>query len=397
MSQRVALGPAVWAIAFACAISYMGVGLVDPILPTISAQLDASTTQAELLFSTYLVVTAVVMFFSSWVSSRIGRRSTLLLGLALIVAFAVASGSAGQVEWVIGFRGGWGVGNALFVSTALAAIIDATTDSAQAIVLYEAALGVGMALGPLVGGLLGEISWRGPFFGTAALMSIAFVGIFTMLPRTSERPEARPLLAPFRALGDADFRVFLAATLVYNFAYFIMLAYTPFPIDAAASANGHDFTPLDLGLVFFGWGGLLALCSVFVAPRMVRAIGVRRTLLTVTVLVAALLLGMSAAPSNLAVQIVGALVGGGLVGVGNTTMTEAAMEASSLSRDVASSAYSGVRFIGGALGPTLAGPLSAALGVVAPYRFAAGAMLVACALIWADGWKRRRAGGTVKG
>ena len=42
-----------------------------------------------------------------------------------------------------------------------------------AIILYEAALGLGIASGPLLGGLLGGISWRGPFFGTAALMAIA--------------------------------------------------------------------------------------------------------------------------------------------------------------------------------------------------------------------------------
>ena len=39
--------------------------------------------------------------------------------------------------------------------------------------LYEAALGLGIAAGPLVGGLLGNISWRGPFFGVAVLMAIA--------------------------------------------------------------------------------------------------------------------------------------------------------------------------------------------------------------------------------
>src|SRR3712207_9006137 len=52
-------------------------------------------------------------------------------------------------------------------------------------VLYETALGIGIALGPLLGGELGSISWRGPFYGVSALMAIALVA--TILDRKSTR------------------------------------------------------------------------------------------------------------------------------------------------------------------------------------------------------------------
>ena len=52
---------AVWAVAFACVVSFMGIGLVDPILPALSVQLHASPSQVSLLFTSYLVVTAVAM------------------------------------------------------------------------------------------------------------------------------------------------------------------------------------------------------------------------------------------------------------------------------------------------------------------------------------------------
>ena len=42
---------AVWAVAFACVIAFMGLGLVDPILPAIAKQLHATPSQVELLFS----------------------------------------------------------------------------------------------------------------------------------------------------------------------------------------------------------------------------------------------------------------------------------------------------------------------------------------------------------
>jgi MFS family permease len=51
----------VWAVAFACVISFMGIGLVDPILPALAGKLHASQSQVELLFTSYLVVTAVMM------------------------------------------------------------------------------------------------------------------------------------------------------------------------------------------------------------------------------------------------------------------------------------------------------------------------------------------------
>src|SRR5690606_34679506 len=127
-------------------------------------------------------ITGIAMFLTSWVSGRVGVRKTLVFGLILIILFAALAGASSTVGEVIGFRAGWGLGNALFISTALAAIVGAASGGTrQAIVLYEAALGVGLAIGPLVGGALGAISWRGPFFGTAALMAIALVAILAML------------------------------------------------------------------------------------------------------------------------------------------------------------------------------------------------------------------------
>ncbi len=175
---------AVWAVAFACVIAFMGIGLVDPILPAISADLGATPAQTMLLFTSYLLVTGLAMFFTSFVSSRIGAKRTLLLGLALIVIFAALAGASDSVGMIIGFRAGWGLGNALFISTALATIVGAASGGADsAVILYEAALGLGIAIGPLLGGALGSISWRGPFFGTAVLMAIALIALTILFGR----------------------------------------------------------------------------------------------------------------------------------------------------------------------------------------------------------------------
>ena len=137
----------VWAVAFACVVAFMGIGLVDPILPAIAESLEASPVETELLFTSYLVVTGLAMLVTSWISSRIGAKATLLVGLGLIVVFALFCALSGSVDAVIGFRAGWGLGNALFISTALATIVGAASGgSSAAIILYEAALGLGIAV-----------------------------------------------------------------------------------------------------------------------------------------------------------------------------------------------------------------------------------------------------------
>ncbi len=380
---------AVWAVAFACVIAFMGIGLVDPILPAIASSLDATPTESELLFTSYLAVTGVVMFFSSWVSSRIGAKRTLLIGLALVVIFAALAGLSGSIDAVIGFRAGWGLGNALFISTALATIVGAASGgTGSAIILYEAALGLGIAIGPLVGGALGSVSWRGPFFGTASLMAVGFIAVVVLLPgqreqgghRADAKPAPIPLSAPFRALAVPALGVLAGGAFFYNIAFFILLAYSPFVL---------PFSEIGLGLVFFGWGLGVALTSVLVAPaltrRFRRTIVIRGALVVLAVvLVAAGLL--AAIPAG----VVAAVIAGGLaLGVLNTALTESVMEATDLPRPVASGAYSGVRFLGGAIAPPLATLLADAFGPGMPYWVAAASVVVTI-LILALGAKHLR-------
>ena len=73
---------AVWVTALACVFAFMGIGLVDPILPAIAKNLHASAAQVSLLFTSYFALTAVMMLVTGALSSRIGGKKTLLTGLA---------------------------------------------------------------------------------------------------------------------------------------------------------------------------------------------------------------------------------------------------------------------------------------------------------------------------
>jgi ACDE family multidrug resistance protein len=363
----------VWAVAFACVVAFMGIGLVDPILPAIADSLQATPVETELLFTSYLLVTGLAMLVTSWISSRIGAKATLLIGLALIVAFALFCALSGSVDAIIGFRAGWGLGNALFISTALATIVgSATGGSGAAIVLYEAALGIGIAVGPLLGGLLGEVSWRGPFFGVVALMAIAFIAVLLLLrgPREERRPV--PLSAPFRALGRPALAILATAALFYNIGFFILLAFSPFPL---------GFGAMGIGFTFFGWGVALAVTSVWVAPLLLRRFRRSGVMLAVLPLLAVDLVVGGLLVDDPAALVACIIVGGLLLGVMNTVLTESVMEATDLPRAVASSAYSAVRFLGGAAAPPLAALLWHAYSATVPYLVAGAAVLLAALTI----------------
>ncbi|MCW2538138.1 MAG: Multidrug efflux protein [Modestobacter sp.] len=367
---------AVYAVALACVVSFMGIGLVDPILPAISQQLDATPSQVTLLFTSYLVVTAVAMLGTNWVSSRLGAKRTLISGLAIIVVFSALAGSSGSIGQIVGFRAGWGLGNALFIATSLAVIVaSASGGFAGAIVLYEAALGLGIAGGPLVGGLLGEVSWRGPFFGVATLMAISLIATLVLLDKTPKPAQPSSLLAPLKALRHRGLLTMSITALLYNWGFFTMLGFAPFPMGLSA---------IQLGFVFFGWGLLVAFFSVIGAPRLQARFGTARSLYAALGLFAVDLAVMAVLADKTAALIVTVIVSGAFIGINNTLTTQAVMLVAPVERPVASAAYGFVRFLGGGLAPFAAGKLAEHFTVHVPFTVGAVAV-VAAVLVLSSG------------
>jgi len=323
----------------------------------------------SLLFTSYLVVTAIAMLFVGAISSRIGAKKTLVVGLAIIVVFAALAGASGSVDGIVGFRAGWGLGNALFIATSLAVIVaSASGGFAGAIILYETALGLGIAVGPLLGGLLGSVSWRGPFFGVAVLMAVALVATVLFVPSMPKPEHPTSITAPLKALRHRGLLTMGLTALLYNWGFFTMLGYAPYPMKLDA---------IHLGFVFFGWGLLVATFSVFVAPRLQGRFGTAPVLYVNLAALAVVLAVIAAGVKTPSTVITAVIVSGAFIGVNNTLTTQAVMLVSPVERPVASSAYGFVRFIGGGLAPYAAGRLADAYDLSVPFYVGAGAFAVA--------------------
>ncbi|MFG3197123.1 MFS transporter [Streptomyces sp. NPDC048208] len=360
---------AVWAVAFACVISFMGIGLVDPILPALADSLHATPSQVSLLFSSYLIVTAVAMLFVGWFSSRFGAKRTLVVGLAVIVVFAALAGTTDSINGIVGFRAGWGLGNALFIATSLAVIVaSASGGFGGAIILYETALGLGIAVGPLLGGELGAISWRGPFFGVAVLMAVALLATLAFVPSMPKPARPTSPVAPLKALRHRGLLTMGIMALLYNWGFFTMLGYAPYPMKLSA----HE-----LGLVFTGWGLLVAAFSVFLAPRLQARFGTAPVLYANLLGLGVVMAVIAAGVGSPTVVIVAVIVSGAFIGINNTLTTQAVMLVSPVERPVASSAYGFLRFIGGGLAPFVAGKLADATDLSVPFYLGAATFVLA--------------------
>jgi ACDE family multidrug resistance protein len=366
---------AVWAVLLACVVAFMGIGLVDPILPIIAKGLDASPSQVELLFTSYFAIIGISNLGAGWLSSRIGTKNTMLVGLALVIVCSAAAGASSSVATVVAFRAGWGLGIALFISTSMSTIVGSARGGVTAaVVLFESALGIGIASGPLVGGLLGGIGWRIPFFGVSVLMAVSFVAIMTGVGATPAKPRSEriSLAAPLKALAEHRLLAGAVIALLYNFGFFMLLAYTPLPLGLGV----HE-----LGAVFFGWGVLVALGAIVGAPALSARFPILPLLGATFALLAADLLVIGLGIDTKAIMIAAIIASGLVLGVANAVLSNLLLGLSETDTSIAASGTNFVRFAGGAIAPFLAGKLSEHVSAAAPLYVGAGAVATGLVLL----------------
>jgi predicted MFS family arabinose efflux permease len=204
-------------------------------------------------------------------------------------------------------------------------------------------------------------------------MGIALIATLVLLPKSPKPAHRETLLDPIKALRHRALATTSVVGLFYNWGFFTLLGYSPFLMNIKS--------PTQLGLVFCGWGILVAVFAVWGAPWLKSRLGTARTLYGNFVLMALDLLAIGIWPDRPTVVVVAVIVAGIFIGVNNTLVTTAVMSIAPVERPVASATYGFVRFIGGGLAPFVAGKLVEHYDAHVPFVVAAGAVVLAAGIL----------------
>ena len=168
--------------------------IVNVALPTLVRELGADVSELQWVVDAYTLVFAGLLLLAGALGDRFGRRRTLLGGLAVFGAASGWAAYAGGVDGLILARAVMGAGAALIMPATLSLVISVFADPrerATAIGVWAATAGLGVALGPVAGGVLLDHFWWGSIFlVNVPLAAIALVAGQRLLP-PSRDPLAR--------------------------------------------------------------------------------------------------------------------------------------------------------------------------------------------------------------
>ena len=170
--------------------------IINVALPQLVEGLNASSADLQWVVASYTIVFAGLLLTAGSVGDRFGRRHALAAGLATFLVGSFTSALATSTTMLIVGRGVMGLGGALIMPTTLSILVNVFGDPrerAKAIAAWTAASGLGIALGPIAGGMLmRSFSWSSVFWINVPLLAAAFLGTLHLVP-DSRNPEATKL------------------------------------------------------------------------------------------------------------------------------------------------------------------------------------------------------------
>lgn len=181
-----------WALA-ALVASMLVLGfdmtILNVALPTMAAQLDASTGEQQWMADAYVIVFAALMLPAGLLGDRFGRRRMLITGLGIFLVGSLIGTLVDSVELVVVARAFMGLGGALVMPLAMAVLpaLFAPGERTKAVGIVAAASALGAPLGPIVGGWLLDHFWWGSIFLINVLMvAIGITACVFLLPETTD-------------------------------------------------------------------------------------------------------------------------------------------------------------------------------------------------------------------
>jgi EmrB/QacA subfamily drug resistance transporter len=197
MDRRTRTRPGV--VLAICCMSLLIVGMdvtiVNVALPAIRQDLGASVAGLQWITAAYTVVLASLLMLGGSTADRLGRARVFQFGLGLFTAASLGCSVAPTTGWLVAFRVLQGVGGSMLNPVAMSIIRNTFEDPrerARAIGIWGAVVGVSLALGPVLGGVLAELSWRAVFLVNIPIGLAAIVLTARFVPESRAPRPRRP-------------------------------------------------------------------------------------------------------------------------------------------------------------------------------------------------------------
>jgi DHA1 family tetracycline resistance protein-like MFS transporter len=276
-------------------IDMMSIGLVVPVLPHIVGTFTRSNDEQTMAFLAVMLAFAVANFLTSPVlgslSDRFGRRPVLLLGLAGMATSFFVTAAAASLWMLLAVRvlSGAMQGN-VSIANAYVADISSAEDRARRFGQLGAMFGIGFILGPVIGGLLGDIDLRLPFVAAGVLAVLNGVFGYFVLPeslptenrRAFDWRRANPVsslrgLAALKGVGPLVLVLALSG-LAQSMLYMTWVLYTKFKFGWAPGDVGWSLLAVGV-MSALGQGVLLKPLLKRFSPRRLAVMGMTSTAL----------------------------------------------------------------------------------------------------------------------
>jgi len=257
----------------------MGFSIIMPVLPFYATSLGASAFQLGMLITVYALCQFI--FAPVWgnYSDRVGRRPVLIIGMIGFAITFILMGLSTRLWMLFAARIAGGILSCAALPTAMAYVGDTTSDEKRgsSMGLVGASMGMGMIVGPAIGGLLSGYSIALPFFvagGLAALNSLmVIIWIKESLPPEARSKQREVIIIP--AFGDG---IKSALAVFFIVIFLVSTAEAIHQGTFALFVSGQlGFGSREVGWAFVAAGVGSVLVQGFLVGRMINRVGEERT------------------------------------------------------------------------------------------------------------------------